>query len=684
MVMYEGDVLPEEFRNQVIHADPGVNVVRAYPVQKSGAGFTASITNLLEGSKDKWFRPSDICVAPDGSLIVADWYDPGVGGHQAGDQQRGRIYRLAPEGKKYTMPQYDFSTPEGAVSALQNPNLAVRYHAWNALHTMGDKARVALEKVWKSSNNTRMRARAFWVLVKLNDGRRYINEAAKDAVPEIRMAAIRAARQTRDKNYIASIIGSMISDKDVQVRRECALALRHLIHPQSAAMWSSLATQHDGRDRWYLEALGIAADRQWDSYFTRYIQEMPNPLQTDAGKDIVWRARTDKAVPFLAQLAGDSTQELKSRLRYFRAFDFNSGNAKSKYLLQMLESSVGRDTALTKLVLRHLDAKTIYASATATKALEEVLKNVTNTNEFVELVNRYRYTKANPQLLQMAMARHDDQWLGSRAAGTLLSFGGRSSIESAIKQADTASVRNLFRSLGRVGSKESINILQNVMVSKNYDTQTREMAARSLGGSFSGEDHVLVLLDQKKIPEPIIPAAVEGLQFAWRKAIYTKARTYLPGAAQEQQQSAAPTLADLSSLNGDASNGKKVFATSCSICHQVGAEGQNFGPNLSQIGTKLANESLLEAIVHPSAGISFGYETWQVNMKDGSVYTGIISSRTETDIDLKMPGGSVQKIKTSDVKSTVKKDESMMPAMHQAMSRQELADLLTYLQSLKK
>src|SRR5690606_8867191 len=106
MVVYEGELLPREFRNQVIHADAGLNIVRAYSVKTDGAGYRAEIIDLLKG-KDQWFRPSDVCVAPDGSLIVADWYDPGVGGHQAGDQTRGRIYRIAPSVNTYQIPEQE-------------------------------------------------------------------------------------------------------------------------------------------------------------------------------------------------------------------------------------------------------------------------------------------------------------------------------------------------------------------------------------------------------------------------------------------------------------------------------------------------------------------------------------------------------------------------------------------------
>ena len=112
IVVYEGSLLPREFYGQMIHCDAGTNVVRSYPVQKNNAGYTAGINNIIKGEKDQWFRPADVCVAPDGSLIVADWYDPGVGGHQAGDQSRGRIYRVAPAGSAYSIPNQDYSTPK--------------------------------------------------------------------------------------------------------------------------------------------------------------------------------------------------------------------------------------------------------------------------------------------------------------------------------------------------------------------------------------------------------------------------------------------------------------------------------------------------------------------------------------------------------------------------------------------
>ena len=168
ILVYEGDLLPERFRGQMIHADAGPNVVRAYPVKKAGAGYTATIDNILEGKRDRWFRPSDVCVAPDGSLFIADWYDPGVGGHAMGDLTRGRIYRVTPKGHKgYTVPTFDFSTAEGAVKAMTNANEEVRYLAWTALAKAGESALPALREAAMASSDPRYIARLGWVAGKI-------------------------------------------------------------------------------------------------------------------------------------------------------------------------------------------------------------------------------------------------------------------------------------------------------------------------------------------------------------------------------------------------------------------------------------------------------------------------------------------------------------------------------------
>src|SRR5262249_17251230 len=135
MCVYEGDLLPKKYHNQLLPTDAGPRHVRCYHLTPQGASYKVEREDMVE-STDNWFRPSDVCVAPDGSVYVADWYDPGVGGHGMGDTTRGRVYRIAPERKKPSLPKLDLKTKKGITAALASPNLAVRSIAMAKLERM--------------------------------------------------------------------------------------------------------------------------------------------------------------------------------------------------------------------------------------------------------------------------------------------------------------------------------------------------------------------------------------------------------------------------------------------------------------------------------------------------------------------------------------------------------------------
>ena len=196
--VYEGHLLPPVFQNQLIHCDPGVNVVRAYTVEKQGAGYRAGIVDILRGTRDNWFRPADVAVAPDGSLMVADWYDPGVGGHRMGDTFHGRIFRVAPPKTPYRISRRDCSTISGAIEAFKSPNLATRYLAWSALTAKKGEAEPALRTSLKTHAMRGFAPRALWLLARVSKTpQTYLEKAAEDHDPDMRATAIRVRGQVR-------------------------------------------------------------------------------------------------------------------------------------------------------------------------------------------------------------------------------------------------------------------------------------------------------------------------------------------------------------------------------------------------------------------------------------------------------------------------------------------------------
>ena len=337
LAVYEGKLLPEIFRNQMIHCDAGPRVVRGYSLRPDGAGYQAATTNILTTS-DTWFRPSDVCVAPDGSIYVADWNDAGVGGHNMADRQletmTGRIYRVAPDGSKPSVPKLNLKTAAGCVVALQSPNQATRYLAWTALHEMQNKAEKELLKLWKS-NDARMRARALQLLARINGSeKRYVEAALKDGNPDIRITGLRIAREL--KFDVIPYVKQLAHDPSAQVRRECAIALRHNSSPQAPALWAQLATQYDGKDRWYLEALGTGADKQWDAFLGAWLAQAGDNWNTPAGREIIWRSRSSKTPALLVKIIQDGSLNAEQRDHYFRSLDFITGPEKDAALVELL------------------------------------------------------------------------------------------------------------------------------------------------------------------------------------------------------------------------------------------------------------------------------------------------------------------------------------------------------------
>ena len=189
MVWYEGDNLPKEFFNTALHAEPYENVVRAYVPEKDGAGYKVKIKNLLKSS-DQWFRPVDVSVAPDGSVFVADWYDPILGGGAAGDAGQGRIYRVAKDVSRYNVQDQRFTDAATSTKALMSPNPETRFIALHALQRMGDEAVRSLKNLWHSDDPLQ-RIRSFWCLAAL-EGEAFVRDAITDSDPLIRTAAAKA------------------------------------------------------------------------------------------------------------------------------------------------------------------------------------------------------------------------------------------------------------------------------------------------------------------------------------------------------------------------------------------------------------------------------------------------------------------------------------------------------------
>jgi putative heme-binding domain-containing protein len=135
-------------------------------------------------------------------------------------------------------------------------------------------------------------------------------------------------------------------------------------------------------------------------------------------------------------------------------------------------------------------------------------------------------------------------------------------------------------------------------------------------------------------------------------------------------------------LKPDAANGKTVFTTRCGSCHKLGDKGTSIGPDLTGIGKKFDKTELLDAIVNPSAGIVFGYESWLVNTSEGETLFGFLLSENKRSIVIKDVSGQKHVIDKKKISSQKKQDKSLMPdPFSNNLTEKDISDVVGFLKS---
>jgi putative membrane-bound dehydrogenase-like protein len=680
---YDGKLLPEPFRNQIIHCEALDNVVRAYPVVKDGSGFRADILPLM-WSKDQWFRPSDVCAAPDGSLFVADWYDPGVGGNKMDDIQRGRIYRLAPKAKRYKTPRVKLNTPRQAIRALLNPNMDTRYQAWRKLEAWGLKAEPALSKLWREGEPLH-RAQALWLLARLpGKTRQYLEAALKDDDEDIRITALRAARQLDPENLPEYIAGASV-DVSLQVRRQAAIALRQIaFHEEAPRLWAELALRHQAGDRWSIEALGIAAERRPSAFIQAWRERVGDTWNNPAGRDVVWRVRAAEATPLLAALIADPAADSSELPRYFRAFHFKPVEDRDRHIAGLIGVEHPHRKAIRIMALAAIDPSFVRDEPKLRAAMRDILPDIEGSYEWLTIIRNMGLKEHASKLMDIMLSTADQDHQFRVDAGHLFfDLGGTSLLEQHLARLDLLERRAVFAKLGDVHHKEAVALLsRHLRNASGMPYPYRVQLVESLGNSWDGQHLLYDLIRARELDGELKNAAALKLMNCWNPEIRQVAPTFLSSA--KSSGGVLPPVETLLAQKGNIANGKEVYDAHCANCHQINGQGVDFGPDLSTIGAKLAKQALYTSILYPSAGINFGYEGFVVKLRDNTMLNGIITSDTPTQVTLKMIGGMSVTYDKSRIASISPMEESLMTANLQAvMSERELVNLVEYLASLK-
>jgi putative membrane-bound dehydrogenase-like protein len=729
MCFYEGSLLPAKYQGQLLHTDAGPRHVRCYHLEPQGASYAAQREDMVT-TTDPWFRPSDVCVAPDGSLFVSDWYDPGVGGHGMGDITRGRIYRIAPPGNNYHVPPVDLTSTQGFLAALGSPALSVRALA------LAEGATSTKRQAWHNVAEKlapTLRARVYWQWFASSTLRQPMAEAANVKTADLKLLSQDLDREVvkrclEDNDYRFRLLGirllrdyfpnldvtqyarcsktfDPVQDPSPLVCREFLVSLRNVAPEKARGLIFALARKYDGKDRFYLEAIGIAVgkDKQRrDVILANFEREFPGWDSQIA--NLVWELRPAQMMAKVRSRlkdGGNSPKETEQLVSVMAGeADVSGGMALISVLLKEKQPEVQQH------ILKVLDVglagkwRSLQNKSELDDAISTLLEQPDKRSVGFQLIasaHRNKDVARIGQLLQDSSTPDDARKHGIQALATMPGAQTVQVLEQLLAKSTPADRNEVLLALGKQAENQprrnnpnpALTSLNKIVLDAGRPTELRVEAANALSGGRPGSLWLLDNLSNKKLTPEVQKEVVRLLRNSPYQDIRGRVLA-LASPAPKLDPKNAPSIRSLLNARGDSKRGAELLAASaksdlqCLKCHTVNEKGGQIGPDLSAIGKKASRENLLESILLPSKAIADQYVSWVIETRAGLILTGLIAEETTDHVLLRDANGKDTRIDKKEIASRAKSPTSLMPAdLIGAMTSTELVDLVEYMLTLQ-
>jgi putative heme-binding domain-containing protein len=137
--------------------------------------------------------------------------------------------------------------------------------------------------------------------------------------------------------------------------------------------------------------------------------------------------------------------------------------------------------------------------------------------------------------------------------------------------------------------------------------------------------------------------------------------------------------------SGDPAHGRAIFESKggCQACHRVNGNGSRVGPDLSEAGAIRTAEYLEQSIVSPAASILPEHRYVRAVTKQGTTYNGRRMNEDTHTIQMIDTQEQLHSFLKSDLRELTLLTTTTMPSYKDKLSASELADVVTYLLSLK-
>ncbi len=137
-------------------------------------------------------------------------------------------------------------------------------------------------------------------------------------------------------------------------------------------------------------------------------------------------------------------------------------------------------------------------------------------------------------------------------------------------------------------------------------------------------------------------------------------------------------------VSGDEARGKAlVESNACFECHRIDQRGSRVGPDLSDIGMRRTPERLQQALLDPDDEVLFENRYVRFVTKDGATVTGRLLNQDALSVQLLTSKEELKTYMRAGLRDYTIVDKGLMPSVRGKLTDQQVADIVSYLSSLK-
>ena len=678
--IYDAGAFPPRYRQSFIAANSLHRRVVPARLERDGSSWRTVDQEPLITSRDRWFRPVDIKVGPDGNVWIADWYDSRLSHNDPRDnwhKSSGRIYRLrpkdAPSGKRIDLGK---QSSDALVDILLTHE--DRWHREEALRLLTDRRDASVVPRLRRVLTRQEEGRALEALWGLNACRALDGAAVQGALasdePHVRRWAVRFIGDAGAASAeVAARLTHMAEvETDLEVRSQLASTAKRLPAKEGLAVLLRLAARADDRDDPHIPLLiWWAVEDKAERARAEILAALEEPTIWDL--PLIQSAVIERLAQRYAMAGGDENWLACARLLELAPSDGHTAR-----LISGIEAAFrGREIGtLPPQLSRALEAwqKRLGSSDLALalrrkdpQAVDEALKIIVDAE--ADKATRLHYIEILGEVREARSVSSLKQLLRTTGASSI----NRTALE-ALRNYDDPSIAGAILSAYGTTLPDEHGL---------RGTAHRVLASRKTWAlpfleeidrwRIKKEDVAVDVVQQLALyDDPKIRAIVEKL---WGK---------VRGATSEEKQAEAQRirriLRDIPAMEkASRLRGRVTFGKLCSRCHTLFDEGGRAGPELT--GYERDNLAfLVPAIVDPSLAIREEFTNFLVVTKDGRTLTGLIDRQDSRTVTLRDVENQTIVVVREEIERLQALDTSLMPEdLTTPLAEAEIRDLFAYL-----